>query len=246
MIDQVFEYLSENKNRAIEKLLKLASQPSVSATSEGIIECANLSREMLEEAGASTQVLRLEGAHPVITGEIRSKANPGKTILFYNHYDVQPPEPLDLWETPPFRPTIKDGKIFGRGVADDKAELVGRLMLTEAFLKTQGDVPCNFKFFFEGEEEIGSVNLHEYKRNYPDVFAADSVIWEFGSVDKNERPEVTLGVKGILYVELTVKNAVRDAHSSLGAVIDNPAWRLVEAPWYDQKGRQDPHPGLAG
>lgn len=184
---------------------------------------------MLEDVGASTEILEIEDANPVVTGEIRSKKNPKRTILFYNHYDVQPPEPLELWESPPFEPTIRDGKIYGRGVADDKAELIGRLKLTEAFLSTTGDVPCNFKFLFEGEEEIGSVNLHAFKKKFPEHFEADSVIWEFGSVDKNERPEITLGVKGILYVELTAKNATRDAHSSVAAVIDNPAWRLVEA-----------------
>jgi len=226
---QIFDYLSENESREVEQLLRLARQPSVSATGQGITECATLVRQMLEEVGASTKLLEIEGANPMVTGEIHSKANPNKTMLFYNHYDVQPPEPLELWDSPPFEPVIKDGKIYGRGVADDKAELVGRLQLTEAFLKTLGDVPCNFKFLFEGEEEVGSSNLHAYKKNYPEAFQSDAVIWEFGSVDKNERPEITLGVKGILYVELTAKNASRDAHSSIAAVIDNPAWRLVEA-----------------
>lgn len=228
-IRQVYDYLSENESHAVEQLVKLTRQPSVSATGLGINECAAMVKGMLEEVGASTKLLEIEGANPVVTGEIQSKKNPSKTMLFYNHYDVQPPEPLELWDSPPFEPAIKDGKIFGRGVADDKAELVGRLKLTEAFLKTLDDVPCNFKFLFEGEEEIGSSNLHAYKRSYPEAFKSDAVIWEFGSVDKNERPEITLGVKGILYVELTVKNASRDAHSSIAAVIDNPAWRLVEA-----------------
>jgi acetylornithine deacetylase/succinyl-diaminopimelate desuccinylase-like protein len=228
-MNQVFQYVSENENQAVEQLIKLARQPSVSAKGEGIVECAKMVQDMLSDAGASTRLLEVEGANPVVTGEIRSKKNPKKTILFYNHYDVQPPEPLELWESPPFEPAIRDGKIYGRGVADDKAELVGRLKLTEAFLRASGDVPCNFKFLFEGEEEVGSPNLRTFKKNFPESFKADGVIWEFGSVDKNERPEITLGVKGILYVELTAKNATRDAHSSLAAVIDNPAWRLVEA-----------------
>jgi acetylornithine deacetylase/succinyl-diaminopimelate desuccinylase-like protein len=119
--------------------------------------------------------------------------------------------------------------MYGRGVSDDKAELVGRLMLTEAFLKATGDVPCNFKFLFEGEEEVGSVHLAEYAREYPEIFKAHAVIWEFGGVDPKERPLVTLGVKGILYVHLTTTNARTDAHSSVGATVQNPAWQLVGA-----------------
>ena len=226
---QIFDYISENESREVEQLVKLARQPSVSATGQGIAECATMVREMLEEVGASTKLLEIEGASPVVTGEIHSRKNPSKTLLFYNHYDVQPPEPLDLWESPPFEPTIRNGVIYGRGVADDKAELVGRLQLTKAFLQTLGDIPCNFKFLFEGEEEVGSSNLHAYKRKDPEAFKSDAVVWEFGTVDKNERPEIILGVKGILYVELTARNATRDAHSSIAAVIDNPAWRLVEA-----------------
>lgn len=226
---QVFDFIDSNKENAIEALKKLASQPSVAATGEGIRDCANLVKEMLEQLGANPRVYDMGEGSPVVTGEIKSKKNPSRTVLFYNHYDVQPPEPLGLWETPPFTPTIKDGKMYGRGVADDKAELIGRLKLTEAFLKATEDVPCNFKFLFEGEEEIGSVHLAEYARKYPEIFKADAVIWESGGVDPKERPTVTLGVKGILYVQLTATNARTDAHSSLGAIVENPAWRLVSA-----------------
>ncbi len=226
---QVFEYIDSDKECAIEMLSKLVSQPSVAATGEGIQECSKLVVKLLEELGASPKIHYIGKGSPVVSGEIRSRKNPGKTILFYNHYDVQPPEPLELWETPPFTPTIKDGKMYGRGVSDDKGELVGRLKLTEAFLKTWNDVPCNFKFLFEGEEEVGSIHLHEYLKKYPGIFKADAVIWEFGGVDPKERPQVVLGVKGILYVQLTSKVAKRDAHSSLGAIVENPAWRLVGA-----------------
>jgi acetylornithine deacetylase/succinyl-diaminopimelate desuccinylase-like protein len=228
-LKQVFDYIDSNKDTSLEALRRLAKQPSVSAKSEGIRECAMIVRDMLENLGATPKILEVEGANPLVCGEIRSKANPGKTVLFYNHYDVQPAEPLELWNTPAFEPTIKDGKVYGRGVADDKGELVGRVKLTEAFLKTMGDVPCNFKFLFEGEEEIGSIHLHEYAKNFPDAFRADATVWEFGKVDAKERPEIILGVKGILYVELTARNANKDAHSSFAAVVQNPAWRLVWA-----------------
>ena len=226
---RVFDFIDSDKENAIEALKTLVSQPSVSATGEGIRECAKLVKEMLERLGANPQVYDIGEGSPLIAGEIKSKKNPGKTVLFYNHYDVQPPEPFELWKTAPFAPTIRDEKIYGRGAADDKAELIGRLKLTEAFLETTGDVPCSFKFLFEGEEEIGSVHLAEYSRKYPEIFKADAVIWEFGGVDAKERPTVTLGVKGILYVQLTATNSTTDAHSSLGAIIENPAWRLVGA-----------------
>jgi acetylornithine deacetylase/succinyl-diaminopimelate desuccinylase-like protein len=228
-MNPVFNLIDSNRENAVEALKKLAGQPSVAATGEGVRNCANLVKEMLEQIGGDPRVYDIGEGSPVIAGEIKSKKNPRKTVLFYNHYDVQPAEPLELWESPPFTPTIKNGKMYGRGVADDKAELTGRLKLTEAFLKATGDVPCNFKFLFEGEEEIGSVHLAEYARKYPGIFKADAVIWEFGGVDPEERPIITLGVKGILYVQLTATNANTDAHSSLGAIVENPAWRLVGA-----------------
>jgi acetylornithine deacetylase/succinyl-diaminopimelate desuccinylase-like protein len=228
-LKDVFDSIDANVDRATRMLTKLASQPSVAATGEGIEECSRLVQELLGEMGAQPKMYDVGEGSPVVTGEIKSKKNPSKTILFYNHYDVQPPEPLELWETPPFQPTIREGRMYGRGVADDKAELTGRLNLTKAFLDARGDLPCNFKFLFEGEEEIGSVHLHEYLKKFPEIFRADSVIWEFGGVDPKDRPNVVLGVKGILYVELTAKHAKRDAHSSLGAIVDNPAWKLVWA-----------------
>lgn len=225
----VFDSVDANVDRATQMLVRLVSQPSVAATGLGIGECSKLVFGLLEELGARPKIYDVGEGSPVVTGEVKSKSNPSKTVLFYNHYDVQPPEPLDLWETPPFQPTVRDGKMYGRGVSDDKAELVGRLNLTKAFLEAMGDLPCNFKFLFEGEEEIGSVHLHEYLKRFPEIFRADSVVWEFGGVDPKDRPNVVLGVKGILYVELTAKHAKRDAHSSLGAIVDNPAWRLVGA-----------------
>ncbi len=173
--------------------------------------------------------MKRPNANPLIFGEIKSRKNPSKTIIFYNHYDVQPPDPLELWESPPFKPTLREGKLYARGISDDKAELISRIYATEAFLKTREDVPCNLRFIFEGEEEIGSTHLHEYILEYPDLFKADAVLWEFGGVDANDVPQIILGVKGILYVELTVRGANRDAHSSLGAIVQNPAWRLTWA-----------------
>jgi len=226
---EVFERIDANSEKSVRMLTELASQPSVSASGEGVRTCAKLVERLLGDLGANPKTFDIGEGSPVVAGEIRSRRNPKKTLLFYNHYDVQPPEPLELWHTPPFQPAIREGRMYGRGVADDKGELVGRLSLTRAFLEGSGDVPCNFKFLIEGEEETGSVHLHEYLKKYPDLFRADSVVWEFGGVDAKDRPNVILGVKGILYVQLTATNASRDAHSSLGAIVENPAWRLVGA-----------------
>jgi acetylornithine deacetylase/succinyl-diaminopimelate desuccinylase-like protein len=226
---ELTDYIERHRDNAIQELIRFASQPSVSARGEGIEECAQLAKEMLERRSISARILKRENANPLVYGEIKSKRNPSKTIIFYNHYDVQPPEPLELWESPPFKPSLRNGKLYGRGVSDDKGELVSRINATEALLQTEGDVPCNLRFVFEGEEEIGSTHLHEYLQEYPELTQADAVLWEFGGVNAKDTPEIILGVKGILYVELTAHGANRDAHSSIGAIVQNPAWRLVWA-----------------
>lgn len=213
----------------ISDLQTLIRQPSVSAKNEGIEQCARLVAKMLKKSGIKSEILRLKGVAPLVYGEIKSKKNPSKTILFYNHYDVQPVEPFDLWDDPPFSGVVKGNKIFGRGSADDKGELITRIKAVEAFLQQTGDVPCNVKFVIEGEEEIGSAHVEQYLRKYKKKFACDGVIWEFGYVDAKSRPIIGLGMKGLLYVELTAKESVRDAHSSLAVIIKSPAWRLVDA-----------------
>ena len=182
------------------------------------------------QSGIKAEILRLgKDIPPVVYGEVRSKKNPHKTILFYNHYDVQPEEPLELWNDKPFSGKIRGNKIYGRGSADDKGELITRIKAVEAFIKTTGDVPCNIKFLVEGEEEIGSIHVEEYLKRYQKKLSCDGIIWEFGYVDEKDRPVISLGMKGLLYVELSVQESVRDAHSSLAVLIENPAWRLIEA-----------------
>ena len=226
MVDDKFEkYVSENLNSFVNDIVRLASQPSVSARNDGVEECGILVEKMLEEIGATTKVLRVEGAPPLVYGEIKS-GNSGKTILFYNHYDVQPEEPLELWKSPPFKPEVRDGVLYGRGVSDDKGELVSRIKIVESFLKTSG-LPCSVKFCFEGEEETGSVHLADYISKYGDLFNADAVVWEFGEVNPRGVPKVTLGVKGMIYLEFVLKSLSRDAHSSYAAALPSAPWRLV-------------------
>ena len=123
----------------------------------------------------------------------------------------------------------KGNKIFGRGSTDDKGELITRIKAVEACLATTGDVPCNIKFIIEGEEETGSAHIEEYLKKYKKKFSNDGVIWEFGYVDAKNRPIIGLGMKGLLFVELSVQESIRDAHSSLAVLIKNPAWRLIDA-----------------
>jgi acetylornithine deacetylase/succinyl-diaminopimelate desuccinylase-like protein len=214
----------------ISDLQTLIRQPSVSAKNEGLEECARLVAKIMRNSGIHSELLYLrKGVPPVVYGEVKSKQNPKKTLLFYNHYDVQPAEPFDLWKDKPFSGKIIGNKIFGRGSADDKGELITRIKAVESYLKTEGDIPCNVKFLVEGEEEIGSMHVERYLKKYKKKFSCDGVIWEFGYVDAKDRPIISLGMKGLLYVELSVTESIRDVHSSLAVLIENPAWRLLEA-----------------
>ena len=225
----------------ISDLQTLIRQPSVSAKKQGLVECANLVAETMHKAGINSEVLYLDdnSVPPIVYGEVKSRSNTDKTVLFYNHYDVQPEEPLELWKDDPFSGKVEGNYIYGRGSADDKGELITRIKAVEYFLKRTGDVPCNVKFMVEGEEEIGSVHIEQYLNKYRDRLRCDGVIWEFGYVDAKDRPIISLGMKGLLYVELIAKGPVRDAHSSLAVLIENPAWRLVSAlaTMRDQNGR---------
>ncbi|HEX7542258.1 MAG TPA: M20/M25/M40 family metallo-hydrolase, partial [Anaerolineales bacterium] len=155
-------YLETHMDESIAELSRLVAQPSVGAQNLGMHECATLVAGMLRQRGFATEVMPTGGA-PVVFGERKGRSD--KTLLFYCHYDVQPPEPLELWETPPFEPSLRDGKLYGRGVGDDKGHLVARLFAVDALLSTLGELPCTVKFIIEGEEETSSVHLHEYVRN---------------------------------------------------------------------------------
>ena len=227
---------SETKG-LISDLQSLIRQPSVSARRVGLLECANLVAHIMLKSGINSEVLYLDDLKndkkdvpPIVYGEVISKANPnGRTILFYNHYDVQPEEPLELWEADPFSGKVEGNYIFGRGSSDDKGELITRIKAVEYFLKKTGDVPCNVRFIVEGEEEIGSLHIEKYLTKYRHKLTCDGIIWEFGYIDERDRPIISLGMKGLLYIELIAKGPSRDAHSSLAVLIENPAWQLIRA-----------------
>jgi len=226
-LSRVDAWLDQHLDSSLAELSRLVAQPSVGAQNWGIPECAALVADMLRHRGFEVATLATAGA-PVVYGE-RSGRSP-KRLLFYNHYDVQPPEPLELWESPPFEPARRDGKLFGRGVSDDKGHLVARLFAIDALLAVGGDLPCLTKFVIEGEEETSSVNLHEFVMREKERLAADACVWEFGYVDHHDMPLQYLGLRGICYVELAVETAHIDAHSGLGgSIFPNAAWRLTWA-----------------
>ncbi len=219
-------YLEAHLDDSLAELSSLVAQPSVGAQNWGMNECAALVASMLRKRGFEVEILATGGA-PVVFGEHRGKSE--KTLLFYNHYDVQPPEPLELWETPPFEASLREDKLYGRGISDDKGHIAARLFAVDALL-ADGDLPCNVKFIIEGEEETSSLHLHDFVRNNLKRLAADACIWEFGGVDHHDTPLQYLGLRGICYVELSVETASSDVHSGIGgSIFPNAAWRLVWA-----------------
>ena len=225
--DKFDSYIDKNLDKSLEELKRYVAQPSISAQNLGLKECAAMVKEMLEKRGFAAEIMATDGA-PVVFAERKGKSD--KTLLIYNHYDVQPPEPLELWDTPPFEPVIRDGKMYGRGVSDDKSHLTARLHAIDAILEDEGELPCNIKFIIEGEEETASMHLHDYISQNLDRLKADACIWEFGGVDHRDKPVQYLGLRGICYVELSVTSLGTDVHSGLGgSILPNAAWRLTWA-----------------
>ncbi|HZY48010.1 MAG TPA: M20/M25/M40 family metallo-hydrolase [Candidatus Bathyarchaeia archaeon] len=227
-LSKAFEYIGKNREPFLRDFRTLLRQPSVSAQGQGIEDCARIVKKNMDAAGIRAQILPEKNGNPVVYGEARSKSS-SKTLLIYGHYDVQPVEPLDEWDSGPFDAKFQGKKIVSRGAADSKNNVTSVIKATESLLKTTGDVPLNLKFLFEGEEEIGSPHLPGFIEDNKERLKADSVVCYDGDFDETGRPEISLGVKGLLYVELRCKKAREDLHSSYAPLVDNPAWRLVWA-----------------
>jgi acetylornithine deacetylase/succinyl-diaminopimelate desuccinylase-like protein len=227
-LQKIYDYIDANSQSFIGDLIRLVRQPSVSAKGEGIQECAEMVERLMRDVGLSTRIIPEEEGNPIVYGEIGSETSE-KTLLFYNHYDVQPPEPLEEWICDPFSGEIRGEKIYGRGVSDNKGNIVSRLKAVQTFIEAVGSVPVNIKFVIEGEEEIGSPHLPPAIEEHKPLFLADAAIWEFGDTDREGRPRVYLGLKGVLSVELRARGANRDVHSANAPLVPNPAWRLTWA-----------------
>jgi len=227
-VSDAFEsYLNENRERFLDELKTLLSRPSIAAQGIGLTETAEIVRTRLERLGADVRLLPVEGAPPIVYAELGHR---GPLLMIYNHYDVQPPEPLELWESRPFEPSFRNGRVYARGVADNKGNLLGRIQAVETWMATRGELPIRLRWVIEGEEETSSAHLECFvDENEELIRGADGCLWESGYRDKAGRPVLTMGLKGIAYFELTARGAKSDLHSAYAPIIPNPAWRLVWA-----------------
>lgn len=216
----------ETREPDLADLFRLLAQPSISAQGIGVDRCSELVRDLLESSGFASRIIATPGA-PVVYGE-RCNVPGQPTLLIYGHYDVQPADPLDAWVSPPFEPTIRDGRIWARGVADNKGQFVANVLGARAWLEAAGELPINVKVVVEGEEESGSPNFPAFVAAHRDLLAADLVYVSDGQVFETDQPIVEFGNRGMLYIELVARGPSRDLHSgNFGGVAPNPAWTLV-------------------
>ncbi len=234
-------YLEDNKTRFLDELMDLLRIPSVSADSayqDDVLKTAEFIKQKLIDAGADEVSLCPTKGYPVVYGEkIIDPKLP--TVLVYGHYDVQPPDPLELWNSPPFEPIVKEGKIYARGACDDKGQMYMHIKAFEMMM-AEGNLPCNVKFMIEGEEEIGSDNLPPFLRNNVDKLAADVVLISDTSMIANDVPSITTGLRGLSYVEVAVTGPNRDLHSgTYGGAVANPVNVLCKmiASLHDENNR---------
>ncbi|WP_053057694.1 M20/M25/M40 family metallo-hydrolase [Rubrobacter aplysinae] len=228
MPGDVGQMVEGERDALLEELSEFLRMPSVSAEErpeEEFRGCAEWVAEKLREAGAEASIMETAG-NPVVYAEVGSGE---KTLLSYGHYDVQPPDPLELWETDPFGPTVRDGSMFARGIADDKGDVMARIQALRLYREAHGEPPFKLKFLIEGEEEVGSPNLAPFVRDNAGLLQADACLWEGAMTDDAGRPLIFCGTKGMAYVELRAKGASHDLHSMYGGIAPNPAWRLVQA-----------------
>ncbi|MDQ5852686.1 MAG: M20/M25/M40 family metallo-hydrolase [Chloroflexota bacterium] len=227
MDDVTASILQSHVDQVQPLLEQLCRQPSVSAQGLGMAEMADLTESLLREAGFTTQRLYAEGAPPAIYGEQRGRSP--YTLLLYNHYDVQPGEPLELWHSPPFEPTVREGKLYARGASDNKGEIAARLAAIRALRATSGELPITIRWIIEGEEEVGSPHFAAVAEPHAALLRADGCLWEGAGFDSTGRPDLVLGTKGMLYVQFDVQGTGIDAHSGAAPILPSAAWRLVQA-----------------
>lgn len=245
-MQETLNYIQENKDRYLDELFELLRIPSISADpayATDVLKCAEKCAEHLRNAGADqVEICKTEG-YPIVFGEkILDSALP--TVLVYGHYDVQPPDPVELWTRPPFEPYVEktdlhpEGAVFARGSADDKGQFFMHLKAFEAMMKT-GSLPCNVKFILEGEEEVGSKSLGAFVEANKEKLACDCILISDTSLYSMEQPTVTTGLRGLSYVEVEVEGPGRDLHSGLyGGAVPNPIHVLSRmiAQLIDEKG----------
>jgi acetylornithine deacetylase/succinyl-diaminopimelate desuccinylase-like protein len=222
----LYTYVDQNRETFINRLIDYVRRPSISAYGEGMGEVADYLVKWLNEMHFNARLVPTKG-WPMVLGR-RSDAPNAPTVLLYGHYDVQPPDPLDKWITPPFEPTIREGRLYARGAGDNKGQHFAQLLAVESLLKLNHTLPCNVVVLLEGEEEIGSPRIADFVRDYKDELNADLVIISDGPVDTSGRSRLEFGVRGIVTFELKARGANQDLHSgNWGGVAPNPLWTLV-------------------
>ena len=219
-------YVERHARSFTERLQALCRMPSVAARGTGMRAIAENVEQMMQRIGIGTRSFRVGSGYPIIYGEC---GNGPKTFVVYGHYDVQPVGHLTEWSSGPFAAAITDGKLYARGAANSKGDLVARLAAVEAYQKTFGKLPVTLRFLVEGEDGLGSPSLYRFTEDHPELLQADGCLWDEGSRDTKENPTVSLGFKGITFLELRSFGARSDLHSKWGAIVPNPAWRLVQA-----------------
>ncbi|MFP5299116.1 MAG: M20/M25/M40 family metallo-hydrolase [Actinomycetota bacterium] len=222
----VREVIEKNNDLYISWLREACSIPTVADEPEALAQMAGWLEEKFRMLGGTVERLTYQGAPDALLARLGSG---DRTLLIYDHYDVQPVDPIELWESKPFEPEIRDGRFYARGAADNKGDLIARLAGLHAHLEVHGGFPCSIKFLVEGEEETGSKSFDAISREYADRLTADGCIWEGHGIDHAGRPEFVFGAKGLAYVELTYRGLADDQHSSLAVVAPSPAWHMVEA-----------------
>ncbi len=226
MKDELDRYIAANQERYLAELRELCAIASEAADPAALERAAAWCRDRLVAAGCTTREIRADSIPTLVVGEAGRGA---RTLVCVQHYDVQPAVPLELWQSPPYDPAIRDGAVYARGVEDNKGHLVLRIQAIEAHQAVFGELPIRVRFLIEGEEESGSGNLHRLLEQDPAILEADGALKEGGSLDAVGRPQLFLGNKGILYVELCARTIWKDAHSAHGNYLPNAAWRLMRA-----------------
>ncbi len=222
----IYQYIDDHRDEILGDFFTFLRQPSISAQKIGLDECCDLLMRLMAKDGLPVRKMPVDGGPPIVFSEILSK-NKGKTLLCYAHYDVQPVEPLDLWTSPPFEPTIRDGVIYARGATDNKSGVLAFWKAAQAFRAVRGDVPCHLKFVIEGEEEMGSPHFLPWVEQNAAMLACDASTCLDGPADHSTKlPAIKLGIKAILYVEFRLATNEKDVWSGYAGWVPSPVWRM--------------------
>src|ERR1044071_4728181 len=241
-MNSVIDFINTNRDRYVEELKQYLAIPSISALPQhaaDVKRCAEWTADEMRRIGMQNVRLIETPGYPVVYGDWLG-AEGAPTILFYGHYDVQPVDPVDLWESPPFEATVRDGELYARGAADDKGQVFMHFKAVEAHLKQNGRLPINMKFFVEGEEEVGSVHLDDFIREHKDDLRADLVVISDTAMFDRGVPSICYGLRGLVYCQIDLRGSSTDLHSGqFGGAVANPAFVLAQmiAQMKDRSGR---------